>query len=94
MGKMMLLIWEQYPETTDLYVIDGNINPEAYDWALNSAGKYINNNDDPADDIHKLNDWVMKYDDDGKIIHAQPKLDGTLPIQGPFDEVVICGWFL
>lgn len=76
----LLLIWENVPENTKAFVLEGR---EA-DLACLSAGVYINSDDTEGHAIEELNE----------LLEGRPSLDVDKPIKGPFDEVVICGFIM
>ena len=93
--KTLLLIWELVPEETQLYSIDSEKSPEAYIWAKECANVHINVDDVPEEhSIYKLDKWIKTYNDAGDVISSQPELDTSIVQEGPFDEVVVCGWYL
>ena len=76
----LLLIWENVPEDTRAFVLEGR---EA-DLARLSAGVYINSDDTEGHAIEDLNNLLADH----------KPLDVSKPIKGPFDEVVICGFIM
>jgi len=86
----VLLIWQQIPEETTGYILDGYLA----ELAIQSAGKYINL-DDLAEDhpIMKLNnELVADYNGDRESL---TKIDLDIPISaGMFEVIVVCGFIL
>jgi hypothetical protein len=79
----LLLIWEEVPEKTTLFVLDSA--SEQAGWARESAGLFINCSDIAEDhSIEKLSDWL------GEQKEVEP-LSIEAVAEGPFKQVVVCG---
>jgi hypothetical protein len=83
----ILLVWDESPEQIRLFAFDEG--SEAAQWALASAGKYINCDDvADGDPIDKLNLWL-----DGRSDAPVPTPLSN-PATGPFSQVVLCGFMM
>jgi len=83
MGYPVLLVWEEVPESTKLYVFEET--SDMAKWALASVGKYINQ-DDLEDDhpLHQLSENLGQFDE---LPHDKVAV-------GPFSKVVVCGFVM
>lgn len=80
-----LLIWEEVPETTKVFVLDSD--SQAADLARQSAGKFINSNDvEEGDPIELLSEWIGA--------NSPTDIGIEAPISGPFDQVIVCGFLM
>lgn len=81
---MLLLIWEEVPETTKYYQFD--IDSPIARLALRCAGAFVNSVATPDDHpVHELSEMLNQS-------HGSD--DISKPIQGPFATVVICGFIM
>jgi hypothetical protein len=76
----VLLVWEEVPENTKFYVLEG----ETAELALQCAGIFINSNNPEGSPIEQLSELLptMKHHD----------IDS--PIDGPFEKVVVAGFVM
>lgn len=82
MGKI-LLIWEEVPEITKLYILDEG--SEIADLALKSAGKFINSdNVDEGDPVELLSEKLP----------GLQHLEIDQVVEGPFSKAVVCGFIM
>lgn len=80
----ILLIWEQVPECTTPYILSG----ELAELALQSAGKYVNSANLPANHpIYKLSDALEELG--GAVLSSEEPIDVS-----DIDKVVICGFIM
>jgi hypothetical protein len=75
----VLLVWEEVPENTKFYVLEG----ETAELALQCAGQFVNSNNE-SDDVDRLS----------VIIDSLPSFSADSPIDGPFDKVVVAGFMM
>jgi hypothetical protein len=75
----VLLVWEEVPENTKFYVLEGEIA----DLALKCAGQYVNTVEE-TDEIEQLSE----------AIGGHPSFGIDEPIEGPFDKVVVAGFIM
>ena len=87
MTEKILLVWEEIPEKTTLFVLDAS--SEIAEIALASCGKYINADDvaegDPVDQLNN------RLGNDSGIISKH--VDGEV-VEGPFSKVTVCGFLV
>lgn len=76
----VLLVWEEVPETTKLYVLEG----ELAELAIKSAGVFINIDDTEGHPIEEL----------AEVLPTLKHHEITEPLNGPFDTVVVCGFWM
>lgn len=75
----VLLVWEEVPENTKFYVLEG----ETAELALQCAGQFVNSNNE-SDEIDQLS----------TVIDGLPSFSIDTPIEGPFDKVVVAGFLM
>lgn len=84
-----LIVWAMLPEENKFYIVDSN--SEIATLAQRSAGKYINSADPDLNDgshaIYRLSDLLSE---------VEPSGDGDLIaiFNGPFDRVIVCGFYV
>lgn len=80
----VLLVWENVPETTKLYSLEG----ELAELAIQAAGHYGNANDNDA--VNQLNEALsgLKAFGDSQILEAFDIANHN------YDKVVICGFIM
>ena len=85
MPNKILLVWDENPDQIRFFILEEGT--ELAEWALASAGLYINGDDiEDGHPIHKLSEAIG----DKKI----ESFDGKTVIEGPFSKVVSCGFYL
>ncbi len=85
LGGNVLLVWHEIPESIRLFILHGG--SEVAELAMQSSGKYINcDRVKEGDPIDLLNNWIENN-------HAL-QVPSKQVIYGPFDAVIVCGFYL
>ena len=80
--RKLLLIWES--DLTHVYELDAT--SEAAELARQSAGLFINGDDiEEGHAIEHLNVWIGE--------NSPTDIGVSAVLKGPYDEVVVCGFF-
>jgi hypothetical protein len=81
----VLLVYELVPEETKIFVIPAPTEEELA-VLVRAAGQY-GNTEDEGPEVNTVGEWIVDRWKDHEVDH-------NVPLTGPFDMVILCGFYL